>query len=101
MKASNLLISNFSTTIEQALQHHIAVLLWSSNYRCDGFDVSLTPPTSAKRHPIYRVKHGNMLRDMITTILDKHTLPLTDAELKRFIHGKDAVSEEKFINKMF
>jgi hypothetical protein len=68
---SDLLITHFSTTTEQALNIGIPVLLFGGNNRYIHIDGSIFPPDIKKSFPIYVYKKNN-LKDYIDRILKFH-----------------------------
>jgi len=85
LKSCNLLISYSSTTIEEALNSRIPVLLLDkkNNYK-HILSSSLEPPTLKKRSAIYFANQNN-ISPLLESIIDYHSKPLSDSELKNFI----------------
>lgn len=78
---SDLLISHFSTTVEQALQLGIPVLLWGSAHRYQQFPGRTAPPTATDRSAVYAVADPAALPAMLAGIRDAHAGErLTDEE---------------------
>ena len=85
---SDLLVAHFSTTIEQALQMGIPVLLWGSAHRYRQFRGRTSPPTAADRSAVYVVAHDTALPAMLTGIRNAHRgAPLTDEEYAQYRFG--------------
>ena len=82
---SDLLIAHFSTTVEQALQMGIPVLLWGSVHRYQQFPGRMSPPTATDRSAVYAVADSARLAEMLAGIRDAHAgAPLTDEESVRY-----------------
>ncbi len=83
LSKSNLLVAYMSSTIEQALQMRIPVLLWGPTVRHQHLKAQKTPPTKNKRSAVYVVYDKNKLNMMIAAIKDAHNnRPLTNEELQ-------------------
>jgi hypothetical protein len=68
----DLLVSHFSTTVEQALQMGKPVLLWGSTRRYCQLAASWTPPTTGKRAAIYAAADEAGLSSMLRAIRERH-----------------------------
>lgn len=82
---SDLLVSHFSTTVEQALQMGKPVLLWGSAHRYCQVPPRLGPPTSGSRAAVYAVQDARDLPAMLASLRAHHSgRPLTDSEVAPF-----------------
>jgi hypothetical protein len=78
---ADLLVSFMSSTIEQALQARVPVLLWGPTRRHVHIPARAEPPTDKSRSAVYVAHNGNHLRSMLKAIRDWHLgIPLTDEE---------------------
>jgi hypothetical protein len=68
----DLLVSHFSTTVEQALQMGKPVLLWGSAARYRQFAAQETPPRGSLRSSTYAVRRAEDLPAMLAAIRDAH-----------------------------
>jgi hypothetical protein len=94
----DLLVSHFSTTVEQALQMGKPVLLWGRTNRHTQFPGSDTPPTPETRSAVYVVRRAEDLPRMLTAIQMAHAgRPLTDAECAAFKHREDTASVAQWV----
>jgi hypothetical protein len=85
LAGSDLLVSYFSTTVEQALQMGKPVLLWGCASRYCQFPARRNPPTSESRSAVYAVRDATDLPAMLSAIRNcHHKRPLTDAESAEF-----------------
>ena len=90
MAASDLLVSHFSTTVEQALQMGKPVLLWGSTRRYCQFPPQWEPPTASSRSPVYAVRDAADLPAMLAAIQLHHMgRPLSDEEVAPFRNTAD------------
>jgi hypothetical protein len=81
----DLLVSHFSTTVEQALQMGKPVLLWGSTGRFCQFPPSWERPTFERRAPVYAVRRASELPAMLRAIAAAHVQrPLDDEEVAGF-----------------
>lgn len=84
----DLLVSHFSTTVEQAVQMGKPVLLWGSTDRYRQFPGRETPPDTTSRAAVYAVRHANDLPAMIAGIRAAHqACPLRDEEVRLYRFG--------------
>ena len=82
---SDLLVSHFSTTVEQALQMGKPVLLWGSTHRYCQVPPRMHPPTQGSRAAVYAVHAQRDLPAMLAALRDWHGgQPLTDSEVAPF-----------------
>jgi hypothetical protein len=87
---SDLLVSHFSTTVEQALQMGKPVLLWGSTRRYCQVPPRLDPPTRGSRAAVYAVHAVRDLPAMLAALRDCHGgQPLTASEVAPFRMGLD------------
>ena len=87
----DLLISHFSTTVEQALQMGIPVLLWGSAHRYRQFRARMSPPTASDRSAVYAVADPAGLPSMLAGIRDAHAgARLTDEEFASYRFSRNA-----------
>lgn len=78
---ADLLVSFMSSTIEQALQARIPVLLWGPTWRHVHLPARIEPPTESTRDAVYVAHDAAHLRTMLMAIRDRHIgAPLTDEE---------------------
>jgi len=85
LNLSNLLISYSSTTIEEALNSRIPVLLFDKKNKYNHIlSSSIEPPTLQKRSAIYFSNQEN-ISSFLKSIIKFHSIPLKDSELKKFI----------------
>jgi len=82
---TDLLISNLSTVIEEALANRVPVLLhtWRRRYR--HFPAQTKPPSPDQRAAVYGVKPEQSLADMLTGIMQSHRDPLKDEEVAGYV----------------
>ena len=89
----DLLIGHFSTTVEQALQMGIPVLLWGSAHRYRQFRARTSPPTAIDRSVVYAVADPAGLPAMLAGIRDAHAgARLTDEECASYRFGGNAAN---------
>ena len=90
MAASDLLVSHFSTTVEQALQMGKPVLLWGSTRRYCQFPARWEPPSAGSRSAVYAVRDAADLPAMLAAIRLHHSgKPLSDEEVAPFRNPPD------------
>lgn len=80
----DLLVSFFSTTVEQALQMGKPVLLWGRSRRFNQLPARRLPPTADDRAAIYAADDQVSLAALLPAIARAHTTPLRPAEYERF-----------------
>lgn len=84
----DLLVSHFSTTVEQALQMGKPVLLWGNSNRYQQFSGQEFPPSDRSRSAVYIVRRSEDLHAMIAGIRNAHhARPLQDNEYKQYRFG--------------
>lgn len=87
LATADLLVAYMSSTVEQALQMRIPVLLWGPTVRHEHLSAQSSLPTPESRSAIYVVYKKEMLMTMINSIRDVHGQnKLTDEDLKRHLH---------------
>lgn len=97
----DLLVSHFSTTVEQALQMGKPVLLWGSAQRYAQFPGRETPPSPDSRAAVYVVRQAEALPAMLTAIRVAHQgRPLTAAECAPYRHPDGADSMTQWIRRV-
>ena len=81
----DLMVSNTSSTIEEALTCRVPVFLntWRRRYR--HFPARLTPPTSADRAAVYATRSADEISPMLAAIMAAHRSPLADEEVRGLI----------------
>lgn len=101
LASCDLLVSHFSTTVEQALQMGKPVLLWGSAQRYAQFSGRETPPSPDSRAAVYVVRQAEALPSMLAAIRTAHARrPLTNAECAPYRHPEGAVSVTEWIRRV-
>lgn len=87
---TDLLVSDSSTTIEEALAARIPVLQWSSRGHYFHLPPRFTPPSAQDRTAVYGVAEASGLGPMLSAIFSEHLgHPLTDRELEGHLWPAD------------
>jgi hypothetical protein len=101
LASCDLLVSHFSTTVEQALQMGKPVLLWGSTQRYAQFPGRETPPSQDSRAAVYAVRRAEALPAMLSAIRAAHVgRPLTAAECAPYCHPGGADSMAQWIHRV-
>jgi hypothetical protein len=101
LASCDLLVSHFSTTVEQALQMGKPVLLWGSTARYAQFPGRETPPNPDSRAAVYVVRRAETLPAMLSAIRAAHVgRPLTAAECAPYRHPGGADSMTQWIHRV-
>lgn len=85
----DLLVSFFSTTVEQAAQMGKPVLLWGRTHRFVQLAARDTPPTSDDRGVIYAVHDAGRLTEMLRSLSIAHRKPLEPHEYGQYTFGSN------------
>lgn len=94
---AGLLVAFRSTTIFQALQARIPVLLWGISDRYRELPARRTVPAAHDRAAVYSVTEAGRLAEMIRGIRDAHrNSPLTDDELAPYIWPRGVMTEREW-----
>ncbi len=97
----DLLVSHFSTTVEQALQMGKPVLLWGSTQRYSQFPGRETLPSPNSRAAVYVVRRAEALPAMLAAIRAAHSgRPLTDAECEPYRHPEGTFNIIQWIRRV-
>lgn len=92
MQNYDLLISNFSTTIEQSLMLKKPILFWGNVDKYVQYQPSYSPPTAIHRSVVYASRNEAELDLMLPAIVREHlNKPLTDLELTNYVDSEEAV----------
>ena len=87
---ADLLVSDMSSTIMQAIHARRPVLLWGGTQRYIHLPARRKPPTPDDRTAVYTVETSGELAPMINAILGAHAgRPLTDDEVADFVWHSD------------
>ncbi len=91
LAAADLMVSNMSSTIMQAIQSRVPVLLWGGGLRALDLGARTAPPVAGDRAAVYTVARADDLNAMIRAILDTHAgAPLTDDEIAPYVWPPEA-----------
>jgi len=91
LAAADLMVSNMSSTIMQAIQSRVPVLLWGGGLRALDLGARTEPPVAGDRAAVYTVTRAGDLAAMIRAILDAHAgAPLTDDEIAPYVWPPEA-----------
>ncbi len=83
LKETDLLICNFSTTVEQARLMGIPVLLWGSVERCAQISGCQEGPTRSRRAMVYAARNVNELKELLTAIVKQcRHIPVNSNEFR-------------------
>jgi hypothetical protein len=101
LASCDLLVSYFSTTVEQALQMGKPVLLWGSTQRYAQFPGRETLPSLDSRAAVYVVRRADALPAMLSAIRAAHLgRPLTAAECAPYRHPVGADSMTQWLHRV-
>jgi hypothetical protein len=81
----DLMVSNTSTAIEEALTCRVPVFLNSWRRRYFHFPARTTPPTPGDRAAVYGARSADAIAPMLAAIVAAHRVPLTDDEVRGLI----------------
>ena len=100
LSQADLLISNSSTTIEEALYARKPVGLFGGSNRYRHLPGLATPPKINNRSAVYHLLENNLVT-MISSILDAHvSKPLTDRELDGYTWPSNIPDRKEFITRI-
>lgn len=87
---ADMLVASMSTTIEQALQNRIPVLLYGYTDRYQHLPASRTVPSKTARSAIYVASNATEFALLTNAIIEAHhNHPLTDAELSGLVWSRN------------
>lgn len=102
LKNCDLVVANLSTTIDEALEAGVPVLLYSSTYHYFHYEGMKTPPTKSARAAVYNPQKGQNLLEFIKSIVAAHKdKSLLAEELEEYLWSNDADNMQEFAKKIF
>ncbi len=81
----DLMVSNTSSTVEEALTCRVPVFLNTWRRRYFHFPARLAPPTAQDRAAVYGTRSADAVAPMLSAIMAAHRTPLTDEEVRGLI----------------
>ena len=98
---ADIMTANISTTIDEALQSGVPVLLhsWCKRYR--HLPAMTAPPTQNNRSAVYASSHEILLAHLLQNIITAHHhKPLTDAELSPYIWPENTADMQSLVKQI-
>ncbi len=91
LERTDLMVSNTSTSIEEALTCRVPVFLNTWRRRYFHFPARLVPPTEDDRGAVYGTRSADAIAPMLAAIMAAHRRPLKDEEVRGLIWLDDDI----------